>query len=113
MTAATLDARRFRALQQDWSSEDLARFFLLATEDMREVRTCRGASNRFGFEVEITARLAQARARIWEIPISYSGRTYAEGKKITWRDGFAALFHILRYNVFVPRNAHVWRLPAK
>jgi glycosyltransferase involved in cell wall biosynthesis len=62
------------------------------------------SSNRFGFEVEITARLAQARARIWEIPISYSGRTYAEGKKITWRDGVAALFHILRYNLFVPRQ---------
>jgi glycosyltransferase involved in cell wall biosynthesis len=71
------------------------------------------SSNRFGFEVEITARLAQARARIWEIPISYSGRTYAEGKKITWRDGFAALFHILRYNLFVPRNVNAWRLPAK
>jgi glycosyltransferase involved in cell wall biosynthesis len=62
------------------------------------------SSNRFGFEVEITARLAQARARIWEMPISYSGRTYAEGKKITWRDGFAALFHILRYNLVVPRS---------
>ena len=61
-------------------------------------------SNRFGFEVEITARLAQARARIWEMPISYSGRTYAEGKKITWRDGLAALFHIIRYNLFVPRK---------
>jgi hypothetical protein len=71
------------------------------------------SSNRFGFEVEITARLAQAHARIWEIPISYSGRTYAEGKKITWRDGFAALFHILRYNLFVPRNSDAWRLPAK
>ena len=59
-------------------------------------------SNRFGFEVEITARLAQARARIWELPISYDGRTYAEGKKITWRDGFAAVFHILRYNLFPP-----------
>jgi glycosyltransferase involved in cell wall biosynthesis len=59
-------------------------------------------SNRFGFEVEITARLAQARARIWELPISYSGRTYEEGKKITWRDGFAALFHILHYNLFPP-----------
>ncbi len=64
-------------------------------------------SNRFGFEVELTARLAQSGARIWEIPISYSGRTYAEGKKITWRDGFAALFHILRYNLFAPRGA--WR----
>src|SRR5213596_3868481 len=71
------------------------------------------SSNRVGFEVEITARLAQARARIWEMPISYSGRTYAEGKKITWRDRFAALFHILRYNVFVPRNVQAWRLTAK
>ena len=71
------------------------------------------SSNRFGFEVEITARLSQAGARIWEMPITYSGRTYAEGKKITWRDGFAALFHILRYNVFVPRNRRDWRLPAK
>ena len=59
-------------------------------------------SDRFGFEVEITARLAQARARIWELPISYSGRTYAEGKKITWRDGLAALWHIVRYNVVRP-----------
>ena len=71
------------------------------------------SSNRFGFEVEITARLSQAGARIWEMPITYSGRTYAEGKKITWRDGFAALFHILRYNLFVPRNRRDWRLPAK
>ena len=65
------------------------------------------SANRFGFEVEITARLAQAGARIWEIPISYSGRTYAEGKKITWKDGVAALFHILRYNLFRP--AGEWR----
>jgi glycosyltransferase involved in cell wall biosynthesis len=59
-------------------------------------------SDRFGFEVEITARLAQSGARIWELPITYSGRTYAEGKKITWKDGFAALFHILRFNLFPP-----------
>ena len=64
-------------------------------------------SERFGIEVELTARLAQAGARIWELPISYSGRTYAEGKKITWRDGLAALFHILRHNVFPPRGQ--WR----
>lgn len=56
-------------------------------------------SDRFGFEPEVTARLAQAGARIYEVPISYSGRTYAEGKKITWRDGIAALFHIVRYNL--------------
>jgi glycosyltransferase involved in cell wall biosynthesis len=57
-------------------------------------------SNRFGFEPEITARLAQARARVWEIGISYSGRTYAEGKKINWRDGAAAVWHIVRFNLF-------------
>jgi glycosyltransferase involved in cell wall biosynthesis len=59
-------------------------------------------SDRFGFEPEVTARLAQARARVWEIGISYSGRTYAEGKKITWRDGAAALWHIPRYNLLRP-----------
>ena len=59
-------------------------------------------SDRFGFEPEITARLAQARARIWEIPISYSGRTYEEGKKIGWRDGVAAFWHIIRFNLFPP-----------
>jgi len=57
-------------------------------------------TNRFGIEVELTARLAQARARIWELPITYSGRTYAEGKKITWRDGMAALWYIVRFNLF-------------
>jgi glycosyltransferase involved in cell wall biosynthesis len=56
-------------------------------------------SDRFGFEPEITARLAQADARIYEISISYSGRTYAEGKKITWRDGLAAFWHIVRFNM--------------
>jgi glycosyltransferase involved in cell wall biosynthesis len=56
-------------------------------------------SDRFGFEPEVTARLAQSKARIYEVPISYSGRTYAEGKKIGWRDGVAAIGHILRYNL--------------
>jgi glycosyltransferase involved in cell wall biosynthesis len=62
------------------------------------------ASDRFGIEVELTARLAKAGARIWEVPISYSGRTYAEGKKINWRDGVAALWHILRFNLFPPKR---------
>jgi glycosyltransferase involved in cell wall biosynthesis len=62
-------------------------------------------SDRFGFEPEVTARLAQAHARIWEISISYSGRTYEEGKKIGWRDGAAALWHILRFNLFPPPRA--------
>ena len=56
-------------------------------------------ADRFGFEPEITARLARANARIFEVPISYSGRKYAEGKKINWKDGVAAFWHILRYNL--------------
>ena len=56
-------------------------------------------TDRFGFEPEITARLAQARARIYEMPISYAGRTYEEGKKIGWKDGVAAFWHILRFNL--------------
>jgi glycosyltransferase involved in cell wall biosynthesis len=62
-------------------------------------RSLRLTSNRFGFEPEITARLAQRDARIYEVPISYAGRTYAEGKKINWRDGVAAIFHILRFSL--------------
>ncbi len=61
-------------------------------------------TDRFGFEPELTARLAQAKARIWEIQISYSGRTYEEGKKIGWKDGVAAFFHIVRFNLFPPRK---------
>ncbi len=60
-------------------------------------------TNRFGFEPEVTARLAQAKARIYEMAISYSGRTYAEGKKIGWKDGIAAFWHIVRFNLFPPR----------
>jgi glycosyltransferase involved in cell wall biosynthesis len=62
-------------------------------------------SDRFGFEPEVTARLAQARARIWEVPISYSGRTYEDGKKIGWKDGVAAFGHILRFNLFPPSRS--------
>lgn len=58
-------------------------------------------SDRFGFEPEITARLARVDARIYEVPVSYAGRTYAEGKKINWRDGIAAFWHIFKYNLFV------------
>jgi hypothetical protein len=57
--------------------------------------------NRFGFEPEITAKVARIRGvRIYEVPISYYGRTYAEGKKINWRDGFSALRCIFKYNFF-------------
>jgi glycosyltransferase involved in cell wall biosynthesis len=57
-------------------------------------------SKRFGFEPEITLKLAKLNARIYEVPISYSGRDYSEGKKIGWRDGLAALYHIIRYRFF-------------
>jgi glycosyltransferase involved in cell wall biosynthesis len=68
-------------------------------------------TNRFGIEPELTARLAQARARIYEVPISYHGRTYAEGKKINWRDGVAAFWHIVRSNLF-DRKAPLYQ-PAR
>jgi len=57
--------------------------------------------NRFGFEPEITAKVAQLKVRIFEVAISYRGRTYAEGKKIDWRDGLHAIWCILKYN-FLP-----------
>ena len=56
-------------------------------------------SNRFGFEPEFTAKIAKANLRIYELPISYDGRTYKDGKKITWKDGIAALYHIIYYNL--------------
>lgn len=54
-------------------------------------------SNRFGFEPEITMKLAKRRCRFYEVPISYYGRTYEEGKKITWKDGVSALYTMIRY----------------
>lgn len=55
--------------------------------------------NRFGIEPEMTAKFAAMRVRIFEVPISYSGRTYEEGKKITWKDGFSAIRCIVKYNL--------------
>lgn len=58
--------------------------------------------NRFGFEPEITAKVSRLGCRIYEVGISYAGRTYAEGKKINWKDGFRAIYAILKYNLFAP-----------
>ena len=66
--------------------------------------------DRFGIEPEITARLAQARARICEMPVSYDGRSYAEGKKIGWKDGVSAIWFILRCNLLGPK-ARPWEAP--
>jgi glycosyltransferase involved in cell wall biosynthesis len=57
-------------------------------------------SNRFGFEPEFTAKVARLGLRIYEVPISYHGRTYAEGKKIGWKDGASAIWSILRFNIW-------------
>jgi glycosyltransferase involved in cell wall biosynthesis len=60
--------------------------------------------NRFGFEPEITAKVAKSGCRVFEVGISYSGRTYAEGKKVGWRDGVRAIYAIIKYNLFRPNK---------
>ena len=56
--------------------------------------------NRFGFEPEITAKISKLNVKIYEVGISYRGRSYLEGKKITWKDGFSAIRCIIKYNLF-------------
>jgi hypothetical protein len=60
--------------------------------------------DRFGFEPEITAKLARMGCRIYEVGISYRGRTYAEGKKINWKDGVRAIYAMVKYNLKRPRG---------
>jgi glycosyltransferase involved in cell wall biosynthesis len=64
--------------------------------------------DRFGFEPEITAKVARSGCRVFEVGISYNGRTYEEGKKIGWRDGLRAIYAIIRYNIF-SRNKAAWK----
>ena len=64
------------------------------------IQTIKIEENRFGFEPEITAKVAKTGCRIYEVGISYSGRTYDEGKKIGWKDGVRAMYCIVKYNVF-------------
>lgn len=69
-------------------------------------------SNRFGIEPEMTAKIAKLpELRIYEVPISYYGRTYAEGKKIGWKDGFSALWSILKFNLFTSVNESFNKTP--
>ena len=70
-------------------------------------------SNRFGIEIEFTAYIAKVRARIFEFPISYHPRTRLQGKKISWKDGVAALLHLVRFNWFVSREQAFSGLPDK
>ncbi len=81
---------------------------MFRTDVMKAMRL---TSDRFGFEPEVTARVAQMRCRVYELPISYWGREYDEGKKITWRDGVAALWHIFKFNV-LDRMPAVQRGPS-
>ena len=66
---------------------------------MKEILPCLKAK-RFGIEVELTAQIAKHRLRVYEVGISYKGRTYKDGKKINWKDGLAAVWHIIRFNLF-------------
>lgn len=88
---------------------------LLTNRNMSDIETCYKAfrfgvikplqltSKGFGMEVEITALISKTNARTYEVPISYYGRTYAEGKKISWKDGVQAIFYIVYYNLVAPR----------
>jgi glycosyltransferase involved in cell wall biosynthesis len=86
----------------DLNLTDMETCYKMVRSDL--MRSLQLTSDRFGIEPELTARLAAAGARIWEVPISYSGRTYAEGKKIDWKDGVAAIWHILRFNLAPPNS---------
>jgi glycosyltransferase involved in cell wall biosynthesis len=68
------------------------------------IQAIRIEENRFGFEPEITAKVARMGCRIYEVGISYYGRTYKEGKKIGWKDGFRAIYCILKYNLFASKT---------
>ena len=65
----------------------------------------------FGFEIEVTAKIAKLKCRIFEVPISYYGRTYEEGKKIGFKDGIAAIGYVLKYNLFVSLRKSYYRIP--
>ena len=64
------------------------------------IKNIRLRSDRFGFEPEVTAKVARMRCRIYETPVSYAGRDYSEGKKIGWKDAISAFFCIIRYHFF-------------
>ena len=70
-------------------------------------------SEGFGFEIEVTAKIAKLKCAIYEVPISYYGRTYEEGKKIGMKDGIAALWYILKYNFLTPLQASYRRIPRE
>jgi len=82
----------------DINMSDMETGYKVFTKEVQ--KRIRIKSNRFGFEPEFTAKVSRNNFRIYEVPISYYGRGYKEGKKITWRDGIAAIFWIFRYRFF-------------
>lgn len=87
----------------DLNLSDMETCYKMVRRDL--LQTLPLTRERFGIEPEITARLSQAQARIYELPISYRGRSYSEGKKIGWKDGIAAFWHIARSNLLPPKAA--------
>src|SRR5205085_8882602 len=76
------------------------------------IRNMTITSKGFGFEIEVTAKIAKLGCAVYEVPISYYGRTYTDGKKIGMSDGFAALGYIVRFNLFCPLSKAFRTLPA-
>lgn len=76
------------------------------------IRNVKITSTGFGFEVEITAKIAKLKCAVYEVPISYYGRTYEEGKKIGFLDGVAALWYIVKYNLFASLQSSFHQLPV-
>ena len=85
----------------DLNLTDMETCYKVFTRDVLERISL--VSDRFGFEPEFTAKVARLGVRIYEVPISYHGRTYAEGKKIGWKDGVSAIWSILRFNLWSRR----------
>ncbi len=86
----------FSNIFTDLNMSDMETCYKVFRSDL--IKKIKLTSNRFGFEPEVTAKIAKLKARIYEVPISYSGRTYEQGKKITWKDGIKAIYAILKYN---------------
>jgi len=70
------------------------------------IQSIRLEENRFGFEPEVTVKIAKRRLRVYEVGISYSGRTYEEGKKIGWKDGVRAIWCLVKFSLKEPRGKH-------
>jgi len=92
----------------DVNLTDMETCYKMVRRDLLQSLTL--TAQRFGIEPELTARLAQSGARIYEMPISYHGRSYAEGKKIGWKDGVSAIWSILKFNLLTPRTT-LWQPP--